>query len=597
MLTIGPNLEASEKKLRKQCNDYFDEAKDGLRDRREKWKNHYNYWCNTKISAKRPRFKSTTRINYCWIVTQVKIPIIMASNPTVNYIPYEDKEDARKNGEMLSKTVGRYLYHKLHFREKLVNAILDSEIYDAGFLKVGFDPEANYGEGEVFVEPMDIFKMFPDPLGRTLKQGRFVCHLDIYPVETLKLKYPQYAKYIKEDPGASELIYESRKWQERSPRVQVFTSDAKVKTPRAFLKEHWISPEMCNQGTKNDKGEPLYKYGRLVTMLNDKLPLSDRPYVYEHGGPPYVKIVSNIVSNEFWGMGDIEQIIPLNDTLNHRIQQFEDIANKCANLGWTVHPNAGKKAIKQLETKGMMPGLLKVIPPEMIKPDTAPQIPEAIFNEIQQLMIMIERVSGISDIMQGRGDVRQRTARGIERLFEAGSSRISLSVKNFEDGYSELAYQVGSLVQQCYGEDRKIVIASGGEALDRFTIGPDNLRDKFEISIDSAAALPQDKQSKAELAFTLLQNHIFELAMSDDPKMKQIAKTMLDVVEFPNREALLNFQEKAMMPQGGYAQMPQFAGIPVLSPEAQEMAAAAGVTPEALAQMVQQGITPGQMPA
>ena len=199
--------------------------------------------------------------------------------------------------------------------------------------------------------------------------------------------------------------------------------------------------------------------------------------------------------------------------------------------------------------------------------------------------------------MQGRGDVRQRTARGIERLFEAGSSRISLSVKNFEDGYSELAYQVGSLVQQCYGEDRKIVIASGGEALDRFTIGPDNLRDKFEISIDSAAALPQDKQSKAELAFTLLQNHIFELAMSDDPKMKQIAKTMLDVVEFPNREALLNFQEKAMMPQGGYAQMPQFAGIPVLSPEAQEMAAAAGVTPEALAQMVQQGITPGQMPA
>ena len=599
------------KEILKACDGFFTESKKALDNRREKWKNHYSAWCNTRISESRPRFRSTTRVNYCWITTQVKIPIILASNPTVNFVPFNKEEKYEIAGQKLSKTVGRYLYSKLDLRGKLVDALLDAEIYDAGFWKIGFSPSENNGKGEVFVSPIDVFKLFPDPLARSMDSLRFMCHLEIYPVSMLKKRYDEYKDHIKPDESVSEFLYEDRLYQERKPRVRMIgdTESTKMVSERAFQKEFWIAPVECDQDIKTSEedvqkypglgvGEPLYKYGRVVKVINDRLVVDDRPYLYKHGKPPYVQFISNKVSNEFWGMGDIEQIIPLNDTLNHRIQQLEDIANKCANLGYTISPKAGKKAIKQLQKYGLTPGLIKVMEPGMLVPDQMPQVPQYLFEEIKQLLMLIERVNGIGDVTQGRGDVRQRTARGIERLYEAAQTRIGLSIKHFEDSFKDAAFQMGSLVRQFYKEERSINIAGNQNyRAESFTLKPEELEEEVEISIDSAAALPQDKQSRAQLIFELLKNKIFDMAVSPDPGQKEIAKIVLEGVEFPGREALLNFSPQQMqapgMPSmpGAPNQMPEAApGVPALSPGIQEMAQAAGISPEQLAQIVQQGM-------
>lgn len=592
---IIPGVQPTEK-IKKQCQEYFIESHAALKDRHEKWKNHYSYWCNTKLSEKRPHFKSTARVNYCWIVTQVKIPIVMASNPTVNFVPFIKETESEEKARKLSKIVGQYLYNKLHLRRKMIDVILDSEIYDAGFWKIGFDPTQK-ANGEIFVTAIDPFKMFPDPLATSLGNARYIGHVEIYTVETLRRQFPDYKDYINADPSISEIIYEDRKWEDRKPRVVVLSEDTKIAIERAYKTEWWIAPKECQD--KNEDGTPKYPYGRLVTMINDNIVVDDKPYPYKHGGPPYVQFVSNAIPNQFWGMGDIEQILPLQDTLNHRVQQLEDIANKCANLGWTVHPKAGKKAIKNLVKYGMQVGLIKVMPPEMIKPDEVVQIPQYISEEVKWLTTMIERVSPASDVLQGRGDVRQRTARGIERLSEAGSARIGLTIKLFEDSFKEAAYQIGSLVKQYYTEDRKINIAGGPSALpESFTITPDDLKEDMEVSIDSAVALPKDKQSRAELVFTMLKNHIFEIAMSDDPKMKMVGKIVLDAVEFPNREAILNFTPEQLtktfpgmnINPESQEQMPEFAGMPQSSSVLEELAAAAQVTPEEMAQLIQQGL-------
>ena len=581
---------------KKQCQDYFQESNSALKDRREKWKRHYNYWCNTKLSETRPKYKSTTRVNYCWITTQVKVPIIMASNPTINYIPYVKEPDNEENARKLSKIVGQYLYNKLKMRKKIINVILDSEIYDAGFLKIGFDKNRD----ELFVTLLDPFKLFPDPFATEFDNSRYVGHAEIYPVNSLQKRFGKFKEQIKADPSISEIIYEERKWHDRQPRVIIASDDMKIGTERAFLKEWWVSPNECDLDVKTEKNESEFKNGMLVTMINDELVVDVKPYPYKHGKPPYVKFISNSIPNEFWAMGDIEQIIPLQDTLNHRIQQLEDIANKCANLGFTVDPKVGRKAIENLVKNGLKIGLLKVLPPGMLKQDDMPQVPQFLFEEVKQIIILIERVTGIQDVMQGRGDVRQRTARGIERLYEAGISRIELSVKLFEESYKEVAYQMGSLVQQYYKEARRINIAGGTDTIsESFEITPEKLQEEVEVSIDSAAALPQDKKSRAELGFTLLQNHIFELAMSDDPKMKMIAKIMLDLVEFPNREALLHFQPQNLLSKypdmalnmQGNAQMPQFAGMPAMNAPLQELASAANMPPEEMARLIEQGIS------
>jgi len=593
ILTFKNEQEEPLKTLKKICSNFYDEANEAQKKRREKWKELYAYWANKKLSEKRPRFKSTTRVNYCWIVTQVKVPVVMAANPTVYFIPYQKDPDHEENGRKLSKVVGSYLYNRLKLREKWENALLDSEIYDAGFLKPTFNPRAEGGKGQIMVSPIDPFKLFVDPLCTQFDNSRFVCHVEIYPVNTLKQKFKKYAGAIKADPTVSDIIYDQRFYDDHKPDFLIVDEKTEYQTERAYLKEFWLAPGEYDSTIKKDDKE-VGNNGLIVTMINDQFVGDFKPYDYKHGHPPYVKVISNMVSNQFWGKGDIEQIMPLQDTLNHRIQQLEDIANRCANVGWSVDPQVGKKAIEQLKKHGTKPGLLKIIPPGMLQPDQVPNIPPYLYEEIKQLIVMIERVSGISDILQGRGDVRQRTARGIERLYEAGHGRLSKSVHHYEDSYKELGYQMGSLVKQYYQEERQINIAGDANtARESFTIGSEQLEEEFEIAIDSAAALPQDKQSRAQLVFMLLQNHIFEMALGDDPLMKQAAKVVLDTVEFPNRESLLNFQPE---PQGTPG-MPEVApGIPALTPEAQEMAQAGGIPPEQLAQIVQQGMQGGPPP-
>jgi len=603
-------MDDEQRDILKRCNEMFDEANKALEERRKKWKELYNQWINIKISQKRPRYKSSTRVNYCWITTQVKTPIILQSNPTVTFNAYDKGGVTEKGAAKLSKIVGKYLYNRNKMREKLVSIVESSEIFDAGFMKIGFDertgPEKNGNmQGDIFAVPVDIFKMFPDPLATGFDTSRYVCHADIFPVSTLKKNYPQFANVIKSDLSICEYLYEDRKWQDRTPRVIVSDTDTdKIVSERAYVKEYWISAD--------ESDREKYPLGMIVTILNDQLVLKVKPYKYKHGKPPYIKFVSNLIPNEFWGMGDIEQVIPLNDTLNHRLQQLEDIANKCANLGWSVDPKAGKKAINNLRKYGLKPGLIKVMPPGLLAPDEVPQIPQYLYNEVQAYVLMIERVTGIGDVMQGRGDVRQRTARGIERLYEAGSSRIGLSVKLFEDSYKEYAYQAGSLIQQFYTEERKINIGSDQNTMaESFTVKPEELKEEYEVSIDSSAALPQDKQSRATLVFNLLKEGVLERAVSPDPVQKEVARIVLDTLEFPNREKILSMNIQPPMPQPGPQAgpqgmppgmpqgmpqgeppgMPEVApGVPALGANVQEMAQAAGVTPEELVQIIQQAI-------
>jgi len=82
--------------------------------------------------------------------------------------------------------------------------------------------------------------------------------------------------------------------------------------------------------------------------------------------------------------------------------------------------------------------------------------------------------------------------------------------------------------------------------------------------------------------------------------MKMMGKIVLDAVEFPNREAILNFTPdqltKAFPSMGdqlnmqSQAQMPEFAGMPVLNSALEELAAAAQVSPEEMVEMIQSGV-------
>ena len=254
-------------------------------------------------------------------------------------------------------------------------------------------------------------------------------------------------------------------------------------------------------------------------------------------------------------------------------------------------------------------------PLDKLKADTPPQVPQYLISRIQDLIQRIYEITGINEIMQGSGRVTHRTARGIERLFEAGSTRIGKSIQYYEKALKEVALQKAELAMEFYTEDRiHAIIGGNGMIAGVIQTKPGQLKGKYEVSIDSGAALPRDKQSKADLVFNLADKQVFQMALSPDPIAKQVAKVVLDAVEFPGREELLNFQMPPQAPpllptapQGAPGVLPPGSPPPVagqgMMPPGPgggagaanpmmailEMAAAAGMPPEQFIQMLMQG--------
>ena len=595
--------------IKTQLNTFYNEANATIKNRREKWKKHYNYWVNKQLSKKRPAYKSDIRVNYCWVVTQIKAPVMTQNKPTVNFIAIDKIATEEERAKKLSQLIGNALWNKLEIQDTLSDVIFSGSVYDAGFWKIGFDPSEYNGIGEIFVESIEPFKLLIDPAAKkNIKDARYIIHLEMYPVSYLKTKFKRFAKHIKVDKSISDILFEGRKFDDRRPTATTITDSTEFSLERAFLKEFWLAPIVCDLNVMEKyeeeeeqtdelgnivrvnvvKKRPKYRNGRVITVINDSLIVDDKPNPYDHGQFPFVKQIVNKVGNEFWGIGDIEQIIPLQDALNHAFQQIDDIATKTANVGWTADPSLGQKNLDKVASNLGIPGAMKIAPIGKIVADTPPQVPAYLIRRIDELISQIGIVSGITEIMQGLNP-KHRTARGLERIFEAATTRIGQSVRFMEIGLKNVAYFMASVAQQYYTEERTYaLIGSSGIATDTLIINPEDLKGEFEISIDSGASLPQDKQSRADLVFSLLSNRIFEMALSPDPALKEQARVVLDTVEFPGREKLLNMNI-APPPQAAQA-APQAAQAaqalpPAIPPEAIPPEAPPTAPPEAPPQL------------
>lgn len=590
------------KDLLSTLNGYYTEAKDTTKNRRDKWRLHYNYWINKQLSESRPSYRSDIRVNYCWTITQVKTPVMTQNRPTVSFISYDSSEEEENKASKLSKLVGNALWNKLNIQSTLIDVILNSQIYDAGFWKVGFDPNKENGIGEIFASSIEPFKILPDPSSKKLEDCRYIIHVEPYPVETLRKKYPEYSKYIASDPEISTILNENRRYESRAPTSNsTYTDTTKFSSERAFVKEFWIHPDECDQSILvtideqitevpgvDENGlptmieevtkiqEPKYKNGRVVTMVGTNI-VSDKPNPY-NCIYPFVIQLSNKVPDDLWGMGDLEQIIPLQDALNHIYQQEDDIITKTANPGWVVSPEVGDEIIKKLQNSIDKPGSMKIVDPNMLRADVPPQMPYGIIQQKQDIKFQIETVSGITEILQGSGRAQHRTARGLEILNESATSRIGLSIRLMEDSIKQVAQKMAMIAQQFYTEDRVFaIVGSSKSSTDILKISPEDIDGEFEVTVDSGVALPKDKKSRADLAFNLLGNHIFEMAMSDDQKQKQMAKVVLDSVEWPGRESLLSYKPPAPLAPPASASAPGTAS-PAGNPLAAILAAAGGPT-------------------
>lgn len=504
---------------------YAMEKKSELHKKWRKYEKFYknDHWSDVKIDPN--RVKPT--INYIfttveslmpYLTTNVPDPIILPTNP-------EDEQVARdltKIVKIILEKNGIEKYLQIGERERLK--------FGTCIWKVFFDPSKHNGLGDIAFEIVDPVNFFIDPNEVNDLQNADFCGTSVRrSIEYLKKRYPEKANEIEADQMNSEItVYDTE--DEEDPRNR-----------QATLIEYWTK----------DKENGLV---RIVVAGN--VLLSYDTNFYKHGLYPFVRGINYPIQKSFWGMGEAEQLITMQEILNKLMQLvIENVA--LANGQFIVDKNAsGIRDIKSLANKLWQPGLtIPVNDINSIKKLDGVLAPGWVVNLIQIIQKNIELVTGISPLYLGEAPGSVTAASGILALQEQATARVKLKLQEQGRMIEEIVKFVVAYIAEFYTEDRYFRIVNENRETDWIKVRRDDIAKvdengnltlpEFDVTIEVGFDAPMSRAYIEQMAMQLYQMGVINAV--------EVLKTM----NFPNKEQIIERLEQVSELQGQIAGLPE----------------------------------------
>jgi hypothetical protein len=161
---------------------------------------------------------------------------------------------------------------------------------------------------------------------------------------------------------------------------------------------------------------------RIVTIADPGITIFDRPIrdLFIEKEIPLIQICPNPSHEYFWGYSETEKLIPLQKMRNTRMDQINHLLNLQANPPkWgTGFSNDMAEMLSALDTPSG--GVFSDMPGGKIEQLT-PKIPDDLFKEIREIDQMFEEMSGITNVIQGKGEQGVRAGSHAGTLMKTAS--------------------------------------------------------------------------------------------------------------------------------------------------------------------------------
>ena len=266
---------------------------------------------------------------------------------------------------------------------------------------------------------------------------------------------------------------------------------------------------------------------QCITVADPDVIIYDRPgkELYLKGENPFIQICPNRQFDYYWGQSEVQKLILLQQMRNKRVTEILNLLSLQVNPPSAMFGITGIQDEKKfsLDRPGSM--FSSDMPNGKIE-RLAPDLPENLFREIQEIDAMFEEASGISNVLSGRGETGVRSQGHASQLARLGSSRIKKRALIIEDALQKVATQYMKLLQAHdtthYTDDlgNKFIV-------DQFT-------GDYTVKVDAHSNSPIFMEDQRALAFNLLKaGAIDKESLLDllDPPMKQLLKKRLKKLE------------------------------------------------------------------
>ena len=280
---------------------------------------------------------------------------------------------------------------------------------------------------------------------------------------------------------------------------------------------------------------------QVVTIADPDVVIYDRPgeSMFLKGELPFVQIAPNPLYDYYWGASEVQRLVYLQQLRNKRLAEILDLLSKqvqppTALIGFTGILDEKNFALNRAG------GLLATDMPSAKVEKLAPDIPQDLFREIDQIDKMFEEASGIVNVLQGKGESGVRSSGHASQLARMGSSRSKKRALVIEDSLEKLA----TLYLKCMQvyDNTMFTDMNGNKFIaEQFT-------KDFVVKVDAHSNSPIFMEDLRQLAFNLFEAQVIDKESLLDllePPMKQLLKDRLKKME-EKKEV----QQQAAPPQG-----------------------------------------------
>lgn len=457
----------------------------------------------------KPDYKSNQISNFIFSVIETIRPIMVDNNPKFLALP------ATPEGGEVSSTVQMALDHEWDrekMNSKLVKQLIPTLVTGNSVWFIPWDAE-NQEVKCMCVDPMNIFQ---DPMAESVEDAEYIIYATYKSENELKKFYPD-----KEEALIGSQVNFSELVNERDKNV-IDNSD------QILVLECW----MRDYSTIMDEEKKKRKYpkGRVVVCCPDLgIVLDDKPNPYNDGKFPFVIMKDYDMPYEFWGKGEVEQLISPQEYINELSNQIIDTAKTTANMPWIIDKNSGIGYGKLTNRPGLV---IRKNPGTQVGREQPPALPMYVSEKILDLKNDIEQISGVHDTMRGDKEKGIVAGNAIMALQEASQARVRMKIKIMEECLSEIANMWYRRMQQFWKVDRWVRVTDIEGNVNFEKVGKDVLANNYDVKIASGSTMPTNKSATLDLLIRLAQT------MGEDGLPMVDRKAVLEFVPIADRKAV-----------------------------------------------------------
>lgn len=449
----------------------------------------------------KPDYKSDEVSNFIFSTIETIKPIMTDNNPKIMVLPKKPTEtDVLDN----IQNVIDFEWSRAKMEIKLPQAITLALQIGTSIIAMFWDGKDDKGAGNVMPQLINPFNFFPDPMAIDLDTAEYVIYATYKHVNLLKQRYPSKANLL--NGGAIN-----------HKDLVPLGSDVSSVNNQVLVLEAWmrdyttIDVEEEEEYTENDekktrkvkKRKSKYPNGRVVVCAPElRTVLEDKPNPYDDGKFPFKILKCYDIPFEFWGRGEVEQLLSPQTYINDLMNQIIDNAKLTANMPWVIDKNAGIGKGQLTNRPGL---IIRKNPGSEVKRLQPLPMPNYVAEMVDTLKRDVEIISGIHDVTQGRKPGSVSAASAIIALQEAAQARIRLKVKLMEQTLGEIGQMWYNRIKQFWIVNRYVRFENEDGNIEAKEITPKDLEADVDFIIVAGSTMPTNKSAMLDFMIRLAQ--------------------------------------------------------------------------------------------